>query len=70
MARGITVNTVNPGPVDAGYASGEAHREIAARFPQGRWGSPKDTTRLVASLVSDEAAWVTGQVIASDGGLR
>ena len=70
MARGITVNTVNPGPVDTGYASGDGHREIAARFPQGRWGSPEDTARLVAWLVSDEAAWVTGQVIASDGGFR
>ncbi len=70
MARGITVNTVNPGPVDTGYASGVGHREVAARFPQGRWGSATDTARLVAWLVSDEAAWVTGQVIASDGGFR
>lgn len=70
MARGITVNTVNPGPVDTGYASGDLHHEVAARFPQGRWGSATDTARLVAWLVSDEAAWVTGQVIASDGGFR
>ncbi len=70
MARGITVNTVNPGPVDTGYASGDSHDEIAARFPQRRWGSATDTARLVAWLLSDEAAWITGQVIASDGGFR
>ncbi len=70
MARGITVNTVNPGPVDTGYLSGDRHGEVAARFPGGRWGTPADTASLVAWLVSDEAAWVTGQVIASDGGFR
>ncbi len=70
MPRGITVNTVNPGPVDTGYVDGASRREIAARFPQGRWGRPQDTARLVAWLVSDEATWVTGQVIASDGGFR
>jgi 3-oxoacyl-[acyl-carrier protein] reductase len=70
MARGITVNTVNPGPVDTGYASGETHRQVAERFPQGRWGTAPDTARLVAWLASDEASWVTGQVIASDGGFR
>ena len=36
--------------------------------PGRRWGTPADTARLVAWLVSDEAGWVTGQVIASDGG--
>ncbi|MEY2433582.1 MAG: 3-oxoacyl-[acyl-carrier protein] reductase [Acidimicrobiaceae bacterium] len=70
MGRNITVNTVNPGPVDTGYATGEEHAAVAARFPRGRWGSPVDTARLVAWLVSDEADWVTGQVIASDGGFR
>jgi 3-oxoacyl-[acyl-carrier protein] reductase len=69
-AQGITVNCVNPGPVDTGYATGETHARVAAMFPAGRWGTPEDTARLVAWLVSDEAAWITGQVINSEGGFR
>ena len=68
MARGITVNCVNPGPTDTGYADAAARAEVAAASPGGRWGTPEDAARLVAWLVSDEAEWVTGQVIASDGG--
>jgi 3-oxoacyl-[acyl-carrier protein] reductase len=68
--RGITVNCVNPGPVDTGWASGDLHGSIARRFPAQRWGRPEDTARLVAWLVSDEAAWITGQVIHSEGGFR
>jgi 3-oxoacyl-[acyl-carrier protein] reductase len=66
--RGITVNCVNPGPNDTGYATGELAARVAARVPGGRWGDPRDTARLVAWLVSDEAGWVTGQTVASDGG--
>jgi 3-oxoacyl-[acyl-carrier protein] reductase len=68
--RGVTVNCVNPGPVDTGYARGEAHARVARRFPSGRWGLPEDTARLVAWLLSDEAGWLTGQVIDHDGGFR
>lgn len=68
MPRGITVNCVNPGPNDTGYASGDLRARIEAANPGRRWGAPADAARLVAWLVSDEAAWVTGQVIASDGG--
>ena len=67
---GITVNCVNPGPVDTGYAS-DAQREAARRrFPAGRWGTPDDVANLVAFLVGDEAAWITGQVLNSEGGFR
>ncbi|KOV57088.1 SDR family oxidoreductase [Streptomyces sp. MMG1121] len=68
--HGITVNTVNPGPVDTGYASGEAHAAVAARFPAGHWGLPDDPARLIAWLATDEARWITGQVINSEGGFR
>jgi 3-oxoacyl-[acyl-carrier protein] reductase len=68
--RGITVNCVHPGPVDTGYATGAAHAAVARRFPSGRWGRPDDVARLVAWLVSDEAEWLTGQVISSEGGFR
>jgi len=68
MPRGITVNCVDPGPNDTGYADAEARLAVAARHPGRRWGTPVDTARLVAWLISDEADWITGQVIASDGG--
>jgi len=66
--RGITVNCVDPGPVDTGYADDDARAAVAAASPSGRWGAPQDTARLVAWLLGDEAGWVTGQTIASDGG--
>ena len=68
MPRGITVNCVDPGPNDTGYADDATRAAISRRNPGGRWSTPQDTARLVSWLVSDEAAWVTGQVIASDGG--
>jgi 3-oxoacyl-[acyl-carrier protein] reductase len=72
--RGITVNTVNPGPVDTGYAAfadqPDVHEIVRRHFPRGRWGVPDDPARLIAWLVTDEAAWITGQVINSEGGFR
>lgn len=68
MPRGVTVNCVDPGPNDTGYADAELRARVAAHIPGGRWSTPVDAARLVAWLVSDEADWVTGQVIASDGG--
>ena len=67
-AQGITVNCINPGPNDTGWATGELHERIEVATPMGRWGRPEDTARLVSWLCSDEADWVTGQTIASDGG--
>lgn len=68
-AKRITVNCVDPGPTDTGAHLPEELRDrIASRIPLGRWGRPSDAARLVAWLMSDEAEWVTGQVIASDGG--
>lgn len=66
--RGITVNCVNPGPNDTGWADDETRAAVALRSPGGRWSTPTDAAKLVAWLLSDEADWVTGQVIASDGG--
>ena len=65
---GITVNCINPGPNDTGYADDQTRVAVAAANPGRRWGTPTDTARLVAWLLSDEADWVTGQTIASDGG--
>jgi 3-oxoacyl-[acyl-carrier protein] reductase len=64
----ITVNCIDPGPNDTGYASDEVRAYVAERHPAGRWGLPSDAARLVGWLLSDEADWVTGQTIASDGG--
>ena len=72
--RGITLNTVNPGPVDTGYAAfadqPDVHEIVRRHFPRGRWGVPDDPARLIAWLVTDEAAWITGQVINTEGGFR
>ncbi|MEU3526215.1 SDR family oxidoreductase [Streptomyces sp. NPDC038707] len=68
--RRITVNAVNPGPVDTGYATDEVRAAVAARFPAGHWGTPDDPARLIAWLATDEAAWITGEVITSEGGFR
>ena len=66
--KGITVNAVNPGPTDTGWISQELKRELLPKFPFGRLGRPEDAARLVAFLVGDEAAWITGQTIHSEGG--
>jgi 3-oxoacyl-[acyl-carrier protein] reductase len=68
--QAITLNTVNPGPVDTGYATGERHEGVRRRFPGGRWAGPDDPARLIAWLATDEARWVTGQIINSEGGFR
>jgi len=66
--RGITVNAVNPGATDTGYASPALYQEVLARQPMGRWGQPDDAARLIAWLATDEASWITGQVLNSTGG--
>lgn len=68
--RGITVNAVNPGPVDTGYADGPLHAAVANGFPGGRWGEPGDVAKLVAWLASAESRWMTGQVLDAEGGFR
>jgi 3-oxoacyl-[acyl-carrier protein] reductase len=68
--RGITVNCVNPGPTDTDYATAEERARAAKAFPSGRWGEPDDAARLVAWLCTDDARWITGQVINSEGGFR
>jgi 3-oxoacyl-[acyl-carrier protein] reductase len=66
--RGILVNALNPGPTDTGWATPELTRHELRRLPLGRWGSPQDAARIVGWLATDDAAWVTGQVLTSDGG--
>jgi 3-oxoacyl-[acyl-carrier protein] reductase len=66
--HGIVANCVNPGPVDTGYATGDAHAAIAAMFPDGRWQSPDDVADVVELLVSDKGAHLRGQVIDAEAG--
>lgn len=66
---GITVNTVNPGPVDTGYMSEELKAAIMPMLPMGFIGRPEDPARLMAWLVSDGGDWVTGQAaLNTEGG--
>lgn len=65
---GVTLNTVNPGPVDTGYLTPEIAAQVAPMFPLGRRGEPDDPARLVEWLVSDEGRWMTGQVLHTEGG--
>lgn len=69
-ANRIIANCINPGPVDTGWASSEIIAHVADRFPDRRWGTPTDVANLVGFLVSDEGAWIRGQVIDSEGGFN
>lgn len=70
--RGITVNTVAPGSIDTDMTRarfvGELREKIVAATPMGRLGRPTDIGGVVSFLASDDAAWITGQIIAVDGG--
>jgi 3-oxoacyl-[acyl-carrier protein] reductase len=73
-ARGITVNAVAPGPVETDMLRGlfnhTKHREAFIEdTPLRRVGQPEDIADVVAFLASDEARWLTGQVISASGGL-
>lgn len=68
--RAITVNAINPGPVDTGWPSPERREQLRPRFPAGRWGQPDDIAGVVRWLASSDSAWITGQVIDVEGGFR
>ena len=67
-AKGITINAVNPGPNDTGWIDEDLKKELLKRFPMKRIGTPKDTAKLIGFLAGEEAEWVTGQIIHSEGG--
>lgn len=67
---GINVNAINPGPNQTGWMSPEVELEAATRTPLGRAGQPRDAAALVSFLLSEDAAFINGQVITSDGGHR
>ena len=71
-SRGITVNVIAPGLIDTDMtrAIGEkAHTELAAQIPLGRLGTVDDIAGAACYLASDEAAYITGHVLAVNGGM-
>ncbi|MCP1557007.1 UNVERIFIED_ORG: 3-oxoacyl-[acyl-carrier protein] reductase [Methylorubrum zatmanii] len=74
--RKIRVNVVSPGYVvtegthTAGIAGSEMEAGLVAQTPLGRSGQPDDIAGVVAFLASDDARWVTGEVINASGGVR
>lgn len=65
---GITVNAINPGPTDSTWMNEEIRNHLLPKFPMGRIGEPEDVANLAAFLASEDAKWITGQVIHSEGG--
>ena len=65
----ITVNAVDPGATDTGWMTPEFKVRLTEEAPMGRVSTPEDAARLILFLASDEARWVTGQVVRSRGGL-
>jgi 3-oxoacyl-[acyl-carrier protein] reductase len=65
---GISVNAIDPGPTDTGWLSDELADAVRRATPLGRVGLPEDAAELVAFLCSTRGAWITGQVLRSDGG--
>lgn len=70
--RGITVNAVSPGITETDMTAGadEMIEQMVSQTPLGRVGQPEDMAGPVAFLASDDAGWVTGQVLHASGGLR
>jgi NAD(P)-dependent dehydrogenase (short-subunit alcohol dehydrogenase family) len=71
LGPAIRVNAVAPAVVKTRFAAAlyEGREEqVAARYPMKRLGVPSDVASAVSYLVSDDASWVTGQVLAVDGG--
>jgi 3-oxoacyl-[acyl-carrier protein] reductase len=74
--RKIRVNAVNPGMVEtegthtAGFIGSEFEADAVAHTPLGRIGQPRDIASIVTFLASDDAQWLTGELLFAGGGLR
>jgi 3-oxoacyl-[acyl-carrier protein] reductase len=74
--KGIRVNALNPGLVEtegthtAGFIGSDFHKSAVAQTPLGRTGQPNDIATAAVFLASDDAGWITGQLINAAGGVR
>ncbi len=72
LGPSIRVNAVAPAVVKTKFAAAlyaEGEEKVAAAYPMKRLGTPEDVAALVGFLVSDEAAWITGETVRVDGGV-
>ncbi len=65
---GITVNIVSPGATQTSWITPEMEKEIINEYPLNRIGKPEDIADLIVFLASEQARWVTGQLIYAGGG--
>jgi len=71
-SRNVTVNVVAPGMIETDMTQAiadKAREALVGRIPLGRLGAPDEVAAAVAFLASDEAAYITGQVLAVNGGM-
>ena len=68
-ARNVTVNAVAPGFIETDMTKDLPQDELKKLVPVGRFGKPEEVAALVGFLVSDEAAYITGELISVNGGL-
>ncbi|NCO36767.1 MAG: 3-oxoacyl-[acyl-carrier-protein] reductase [Armatimonadetes bacterium CG2_30_59_28] len=72
-ARGITANAIAPGYIETDMTSewaDQKRKQMLERIPMQRLGSPQEVARAAAYLASEQASYVTGQVLSVDGGLH
>jgi 3-oxoacyl-[acyl-carrier protein] reductase len=67
---GITVNIVSPGPIQTGYITPEVEKKIARGAPLRSVGKPEHVADVMVFLASEQARWLTGQLIYVGGGWR
>lgn len=71
-SRGITANIVAPGMIETDMTAplgADVRQALAAQIPLGRFGTPEDVAAVVCFLASDEASYITGQVVGVNGGM-
>ncbi|MDQ2799393.1 MAG: SDR family oxidoreductase [Armatimonadota bacterium] len=67
---GVTVNVISPGPIQTGWITPDLEASLSRQTPLGRVGQPEDVADVVLLLCSEQARWLTGQLLSVSGGLR
>jgi 3-oxoacyl-[acyl-carrier protein] reductase len=65
---GITVNIVSPGPIQTGWITPNVEEALRPSIPLGRMGQPEDVADVIVFLASEQARWLTGQLLHVGGG--